>query len=305
MASQVGQVGTAPGVGLDARRADPAAMTAERHAGGRRIGDRIAFGVLILFALLWFVPLAWAVATALKPEAETTDIPVEWIASTVTVEAFREVLSAGNLPRWYFNSFLTSAAITALTVLLASLAAFGISRTRFRGRNALFGLILAGIMVPGQILIVPLFTQMQSFRMVDTYWGIILPQIASPVAVFIFKQFFDGIPRDLEEAATLDGASRLRVYWQIWMPLARSAIAAVAIFTFVGAWNNFLWPFIVITNPEMMTLPVGLSQVQTAYGIRYAQIMASAVLGGLPLLIVFLFFQRQIVQGIAGTGIKG
>ena len=305
MVSKVGNLGTAPGAGLDARRSDPVAMTAVPQAVGSRFGYLIEFGVLILFAVLWFLPLAWAVATALKPEAETTDIPVEWIASTVTVDAFREVLSAGNLPRWYVNSFLTSAAITALTVLLASLAAFGISRTRFRGRNALFGLILAGIMVPGQILIVPLFTQMQSFRMVDTYWGIILPQIASPVAVFIFKQFFDGIPRDLEEAATLDGASRLRVYWQIWMPLARTAIAAVAIFTFVGAWNNFLWPFIVITNPDMMTLPVGLSQVQTAYGIRYAQIMASAVLGGLPLLIVFLFFQRQIVQGIAGTGIKG
>ncbi len=305
MASQVANLGAAPGAGLDARRADPATERAEPHAGKGRLGDRIAFAVLILFAIVWLLPLAWAVATALKPEAETTDIPVEWIASTVTHRAFREVLSAGNLPRWYFNSALTSATITALTVLLASLAAFGISRTRFRGRNALFGLILAGIMVPGQILIVPLFTQMQSFRLVDTYWGIILPQVASPVAVFIFKQFFDGIPRDLEEAATLDGASRLRVYWQIWMPLARSAIAAVSIFTFVAAWNNFLWPFIVITDPDMMTLPVGLSQVQTAYGIRYAQIMASAVLGGLPLLVVFLFFQRQIVQGIASTGLKG
>ncbi|MDP9358884.1 MAG: carbohydrate ABC transporter permease [Chloroflexota bacterium] len=304
MASQVGQVGAAPAVGLDVVRADPAAAAAPKERGGR-LGDRIALGVLVLFAALWFVPLAWAVATALKPEAETTDIPVEWIASSVTLDAFRSVLSAGNLPRWYFNSALTSLAITAMTVLLASLAAFGFSRARFRGRNLLFWIILAGIMVPSQILIVPLFAEMQAFRLVDTYWGIILPQVASPVAVFIFKQFFDGIPRELEEAAILDGASRLRVYWQIWMPLSRSAIAAVSIFTFVAAWNNFLWPFIVITNPDMMTLPVGLSQVQTAYGIRYAQIMASAVLGGLPLLVVFLFFQRQIVQGIAGTGIKG
>ncbi len=304
MASQVGQVGAAPGAGLDVVHANPDVSAAPKARRGR-LGDRIATGVLILFAALWFVPLAWAVATALKPEAETTDIPVEWVASTVTLEAFRSVLSAGNLPRWYFNSALTSLAITAITVLLASLAAFGFSRARFRGRNVLFWIVLAGIMVPGQILIVPLFTEMQALRMVDTYWGIILPQVASPIAVFIFKQFFDGIPRDLEEAATIDGASRLRIYWQIWMPLARSAIAAVSIFTFVASWNNFLWPFIVITDPDMMTLPVGLSQVQTAYGIRYAQIMASTVLAGLPLLVVFLFFQRQIVQGIAGTGIKG
>jgi len=304
MASQVGQVGAAPAADLDVVRANPDVSATPKARGGR-LGDRIATGLLVFFATLWFVPLAWAVATALKPEAETTTIPVEWVASSVTLEAFRSVLSAGNLPRWYFNSALTSLAITVITVLLASLAAFGFSRARFRGRNLLFWIVLAGIMVPGQILIVPLFTQMQAFRMVDTYWGIILPQVASPIAVFIFKQFFDGIPRDLEEAATIDGASRLRIYWQIWMPLARSAIAPVAIFTFVASWNNFLWPFIVITNPDMMTLPVGLSQVQTAYGVRYAQIMASAVLGGLPLLIVFLFFQRQIVQGIAGTGIKG
>ncbi len=303
MASQVGQVGAAPGVGLDTVRANPAGTRTKERGG--KLGDRIAFGVLIFFAALWFVPIAWAIATALKPESETTDVPVQWIASRVTLDSFQSVLSAGNLPRWYFNSAFTSLAITVITVLLSSLAAFGFSRTRFRGKNVIFWIILAGIMVPGQILIVPLFTEMQAFRMVDTYWGIILPQVASPVAVFIFKQFFDGIPRDLEEAATLDGASRLRVYWEIWMPLARSAIAAVSIFTFVAAWNNFLWPFIVITNPDMMTLPVGLSQVQTAYGIRYAQIMASAVLGGLPLLVVFLFFQRQIVQGIAGTGIKG
>ncbi len=304
MASQVGQTGAAPVAGIDVVRANPDVSAAPK-ARGARIGDWVATGLLILFAALWFVPLAWAIATALKPEAETTDIPVEWIASTVTLDAFQSVLEAGNLPRWYFNSALTSLAITVITVLLASLAAFGFSRAQFRGHTLLFWFVLAGIMVPGQILIVPLFTEMQAFRLVDTYWGIILPQVASPVAVFIFKQFFDGIPRELEEAATLDGASRLRVYWQIWMPLSRSAIAAVAIFTFVASWNNFLWPFIVITNPDMMTLPVGLSQVQTAYGIRYAQIMASAVLGGLPLLVVFLFFQRQIVQGIAGTGIKG
>jgi multiple sugar transport system permease protein len=160
-------------------------------------------------------------------------------------------------------------------------------------------------MVPVQILIVPLFTQMQSLGLVDTYWGIMLPQFASPIAVFIFKQYFDGIPRELEEAAIMDGASRWRVYWQIWMPLARPAIAAVAIFAFVISWNNFLWPFIVITGNNMMTVPVGLSTVQTSFGVRYAQIMASAVLGGIPVLIVFLFFQRQIVQGIAGTGLKG
>jgi multiple sugar transport system permease protein len=247
----------------------------------------------------------WAIDTALKPEGETTAIPVSWLASHFTLAAFISTFATTNLPRWFFNSFLTSAIISVVTVILASLAAFAFSRVPFRGKNVIFWIILAGIMIPGQILIVPLFTQMQAFGLVDTYWGIILPQLASPIAVFIFKQYFDGIPFELEEAAVMDGASLFRVYWQIWMPLARPAIAAVAIFAFVISWNNFLWPFIVISGNNMMTVPVGLSTVQTSFGIRYAQIMATAVLGGIPVLIVFLFFQRQIVQGIAGTGLKG
>ncbi|HLZ55808.1 MAG TPA: carbohydrate ABC transporter permease [Ktedonosporobacter sp.] len=271
----------------------------------RRVGYWSSFALLVLLSVLWIIPILWAIDTALKPEGETTAVPVSWLASHFTLGAFISSLTGSSMLRWYFNSTLTSLAISILTVLLASLAAFAISRIPFRGKNVLFWVIIAGIMVPGQILVIPLFTEMQAFHMVDTYWGIILPQIAAPVAVFIFKQFFDGIPHELEDAAIIDGASRLRVYWQIWMPLARPAIAAVGIFTFVISWNNFIWPFIVITGNDMMTLPVGLATVQTSFGIRYAQIMATAILAGIPVLIVFLVLQRQIVEGIAGTGLKG
>jgi multiple sugar transport system permease protein len=280
------------------------------NVSGKQLRDRLmgwlAFAVLLLGAIVWLIPIAWVVDTALKTEADTTTVPVTWIPpSGFTLESFWEILSGGNMLRWYFNSFLTSSIITLMVVLLASLAAFGFSRVAFRGSNFLFFMIVAGIVIPPQVLIVPLFIEMQALGLVDTYWGIILPQMAAPIAVFIFKQFFDGIPNDLEDAARVDGASRLRVYWQIWMPLSRPAIAAVAIFIFVLSWNNFLWPFIVVTNTDMMTIPVGIATVQSSYGVRYADIMASAVLAGLPLVIVFLFFQRQIVQGIANTGLKG
>ena len=280
------------------------------NVSGKQLRDRLmgwmAFALLLLAAIVWLVPIAWVVDTALKTEADTTTVPVTWIPpSGFTLESFWEILSAGNMLRWYFNSFLTSSIITLMVVLLASLAAFGFSRVAFRGSNFLFFMIVAGIVIPPQVLIVPLFIEMQALGLVDTYWGIILPQMAAPIAVFIFKQFFDGIPHELEDAARVDGASRLRVYWQIWMPLSRPAIAAVAIFIFVISWNNFLWPFIVVTNTDMMTIPVGIATVQSSYGVRYADIMASAVLAGLPLIIVFLFFQRQIVQGIANTGLKG
>ena len=269
------------------------------------IASGLAFGVLLVLAIIWLVPLAWAVDTALKPESETIALPISWVSSNFTLDAFRQVLDAGNILRWYFNSALTSVIITVVVVLLASLAAYAFSRVPFRGRGVLFWVVLAGIMIPPQILIVSLFTEMNTFGFINTYQGIILPQIASPIAVFIFKQFFDGLPHELEDAALVDGASRFRIYWQIFLPLSRPAMAAVAIFTFVISWNYWLWPFIALTGTNMMTIPVGLATVQSAYGIHNAQIMASAVLGGLPLLIVFLFFQRQIVQGIAGTGLKG
>ena len=269
----------------------------------RKFTNSGVFAILLVLTILWLIPLAWSLDTALKPESETTIIPLTWISSHFTLQAFASTLSSSELPRWYFNSILTSVVVSLATVMLASMAAYAFSRIPFRGRGVLFWIILAGIMIPGQVLIVPLFALMQSFGLVDTYLGIILPQIASPFAVFIFKQFFDGIPRDYEEAALMDGAHRLRVYWQILMPLARPAIATVAILTFVASWNNFIWPFIVITDTKMMTIPVGLATVQTSYGIRYAQIMASALLGGLPAVLIFLFFQRQIVEGLAG-GLK-
>ena len=244
------------------------------------------------------IPLAWSLDTALKPESETTIIPLTWISSHFTLQAFASTLSSSDLPRWYFNSILTSVVVSLATVVLASMAAYAFSRIPFRGRGVLFWIILAGIMIPGQVLIVPLFALMQSFGLVRHR-----TRGEEPARVFIFKQFFDGIPHDYDEAAVMDGASRLRVYWQVLMPLARPAIATVAILTFVASWNNFIWPFIVITDTKMMTIPVGLATVQTSYGIRYAQIMASALLGGLPAVIIFLFFQRQIVEGLAG-GLK-
>ncbi len=271
---------------------------------GNKVGLGVVYVVLTILAILWIIPLLWALDTALKPEAETTTIPVSWFPTHFTLQGFQEVLQAGDLPRWYLNSILTSVIITVLTVVLSSMAAFAFSRIPFRGSKPAFWLVLAGIMVPAPILIIPLFTVIQAFGMVNSYWGIILPQIAVTIGVFIFKQFFDGLPRELEEAAIMDGASRWRVYWQIWMPLSQPVIAAVAIFAFVASWNNFVWPFIAVTSTQMMTLPVGLATVQTSYGIHYAQIMATAVLGGLPTLIAFLFFQRQIVQGFAGSGLK-
>jgi len=152
---------------------------------------------------------------------------------------------------------------------------------------------------------VPWFREFDALGLLNTWWAVSLPQIPTAIAVFIFKQFFDGLPRELEEVARMDGAGYLRIYRKIIMPLARPAVAAVAIFTFVTSWNDLLWPLLVLSNPDIMTVPVGLATVQGAFGIRYADTMASAILGAIPLVAVFLLFQRHIVEGIAGSGLKG
>jgi multiple sugar transport system permease protein len=281
-----------------------AARTRRQPLDSERLFNRVTLGVVIALALLWLTPLAWAVATSVRPPAELATDPTAWLSDNPTLASYREVLGAGRIPYWYLNSFITSALTTLLTVCTASLAAFALSRLNFRYRRPVFLLILAGVMIPPQLLMIPHFLTLQATGMLNTYWAVILPQVPNVVSVFVFKQFFDGIPVELTDAARADGASWLRIYWQIVMPLSRPAVSAVTIFVFVWCWNNFLWPLLAVTDPQMMTLPVGLTSVQDAFGLPQAQLMASAVLGALPLLTVFLFFQRRIVEGIAGTGLK-
>lgn len=293
------------------RRTDAAERTAATTAAGRRRRRTdparvIAFVILLVLALAWLVPVLWAALTSFKTEAEAAALPVTIVPeSGFTLDAYITTLTSGQVPRWAWNSLLTSTAITLITVVISALAGYALSRMDFVGRKAIVAMILASIMIPGQILIVPLFQLMLGLNLVDTYWGIILPQVVAAPMVFILMKFFDQIPRELEEAALMDGASRLRILWSIVLPLSRPILGAVSIFVFIGAWNNFLWPFIVVNDADLMTLPTGLQTVISAYGIQYAQNMAQAMLAALPLIIVFLFFQRQIIKGISTTGIAG
>ena len=271
----------------------------------RRGGKAFIYAALSVLAVIWLVPFAWAVATSLKPDAETTVAPVSWRATKETLAAYRTLLEKGDILHWWFNSFITASLITAGTVVTASLAGFAFSRIRFRGSAPLQWIVLAGLLIPFQALIVPLFVELSSVGLADSYWGIVLPQVASPIAVLVFKRAFDAVPAELEESALVDGASLWLIYRRIWMPLSRATTAAIAIFTFVLAWNAFLWPFVITSAGNLFTVPVGLATVNASYGALYAQVMALAVLGAVPLLVVFLLFQRQIVQGIANTGLKG
>ncbi|MFI6938625.1 carbohydrate ABC transporter permease [Streptomyces sp. NPDC050418] len=286
-----------------------AAVPARQAVSGRtrdseKLFHRVTFAVVLALALVWLVPLLWALATSIRPVQEVITDPTSWFTSNPTLDAYTDLFAKGKLPYWYANSFITATLTTVLTVLAGSLAAFALSHTRFRARRAVLVLLLAGIMIPGQVLMIPQFLTLQEAGLLNTYWGVVLPQVPNVVAVFVFKQFFDALPRELLDAAKADGAGWLRTYWQIVMPVSRPVISAVTIFVFVGAWNNFMWPLLVVTDPEMMPLPVGLTSVQDVFGVPYAQLMASCVLGALPLILVFSVFQRRIVEGIAGSGLK-
>jgi multiple sugar transport system permease protein len=287
-----------------------AAPSRSTAATGVRRGDRvfnvIALIVLIVFAVLWLIPSLFALKTSLT-ENGTSALGAAAIISSFspTLHSYASLFGAGDIWNWFIASGITAVVTAVLTVFFASMAAYALSRLRFRGRNWVFLLIVLGIMIPTQVLIVPIFQELGAVSLLNTYWGVILPQVPAVIAVFIFKQFFDGIPKDLEEAARIDGANRWRVYWSVILPLSRPVIAAVSILTFVGVWNNLLLPLFVVANPNLMTIPVGLATVQGSFGQRYSDIQAGAVLGALPLVILYVIFQRQIVEGVTGSGLKG
>ncbi|PZF65151.1 carbohydrate ABC transporter permease [Curtobacterium sp. MCBD17_013] len=269
-------------------------------------GTFFAYLGLAVLALVWLVPLFWALNTSLKSETDASASPVTLFpAHAYTFSSYRLLFESGRVPLWMANSAIVSIGVTVITLIVSTLCAYAFSRLDFPFRRTLFAITVGSIMVPTQIFIVPLFDELRSMHMIDTYWGIILPQTIAPVMVFVLKRFFDDVPRELEEAARVDGASRLRVFGQIILPLSRPIIAAVGIFVFIGAWNNFLLPFIVTNNPNLMTLPVGLQTVTPSYGVIFALQMAEAILAALPLILVFVLFQRHIIRGIATTGIAG
>jgi multiple sugar transport system permease protein len=279
--------------------------TPERRSSGRAFSI-VAWIVLVAFSLLWLIPSLWAIKTSFTANSTSAvgagPILRDW---HLTTEPYSTLLRGSSIWNWYLASLVTSVITVALTVLFASMTAYSLSRLRFRGRRLVFLVMVAGIMIPPQVLIVPIFQELNAVGLLNTYWAVILPQVPAVIAVFIFKQFFDGLPRAFEESAQIDGAGYWRTYWSIVLPMSKPVVGALSIVTFVGVWNNLILPLFVLSNPNLMTIPVGLATVQGSYGQQLSNVQASSILGALPLVILFLIFQRRIVEGVAGTGLKG
>lgn len=276
-----------------------------------------SFGAVIWYLLLGLVlvftlgPIAWMVSTSLKPEAQIVTTNIEWIPRTVTLDNYRHVFDHFAILRWTLNSLIVATLATLLVLLLDSLAGYALARIEFLGRGVIFGIILSMLFVPMQITVVPLFLLFSEFNLTDNYLALILPIGANVTGVFLMRQFFLGIPYELEDAARVDGASTLRIWWSVVLPLARPALTAVAIITFLSAWNSFFWPLIVTRTDASRTLPVGIAQFmslrpgQSQAAQAYGPSMAGAVVAALPPILVFYALQRYFIQGISMTGLKG
>jgi multiple sugar transport system permease protein len=260
----------------------------------------------VVCAILWAFPIYWGIVSSLKPEDEVIRPYIELWPDTLTFKHYVFALTQTQIGTWYLNSIATALGITVITISTSMLVGYAISQLQFPGRRPLWWLILASFMVPTQVLIINHFVLMADMGLLNTWAGIILPQLIHPVVIIVYKQFFDQVPKDFREAAVMDNASEFAILFKIYMPMNWGVTTALSIVTFIWAWNAFLWPFLAVTRTEEMTITVGITQVNDAFGVYYASQLSAAVLAGLPVALAYLLFQRRVTQAITlSAGIKG
>ncbi|KAB8142833.1 carbohydrate ABC transporter permease [Chloroflexia bacterium SDU3-3] len=269
------------------------------------------FIALVVLGVLWAAPVVWMFLTSLKPEKQIIRMPPRWLPDNITdltLENYRLVLffpRGVDLMTSFMNSLMVALIGTILVVIVDVLAGYALARLKFRGRNLIFAMVVASMIVPGEIMLIPNYITVWRFGWLNQFTALVLPALAGGFGVFLLRQFMLGIPRELEEAAQLDGCNSFRILTSVILPTARGAVATLGIFTFLGFWNDFTWPYLVINEATKMTLPVALIQFKGDYFSNYGQLMAGAAVSALPAITVFLLAQRMIIQSITLTGIKG
>jgi len=263
----------------------------------------VVWGLLFLGGVLMVVPFVYMLSTSLKQNAEVYELSL--LPRTPTLDNYRRLAGASGFPRWFLNSFAIAVATTVSVLFFDSLVGYTLAKFRFRGRPLVFIAILSTLMVPTEMLVLPWYVMSKNLGWLDTYWGIMFPGMMTGFGTFLMKQFFEGVPDELLEAARVDGLGEFRIWWQIAMPLVGPALSALAIFTFLGNWTAFLWPLISTTNRDLYTLPVGLASFSGEFQREWEMVMAGASVATLPMLLVFVLLQRYIVRGVMLAGIKG
>ena len=281
--------------------------------------ESLFYAVLVLVAVVMAMPFYWMLVTSLKPDSDIFSDPIRWIPERVTFEHYIKAFTLVPFARYFFNSTVMALLGVLANLILGSLAGYAFARMRFAGREGLFKMKLASLLIPGVVTLIPSFIILRSFPLaggndllgqggqglLNSYWAIILPGAAGAFAVFFMRQFFRTLPDDLMDAARVDGASELRIFWSVYLPLCGPALATLGIFTFQAGWNVFLWALIVFNDPNMSTVQMGLQSFSFNHQTDYGPLMAASVVVSLPVLIVFLFAQRYFTQSISFTGVKG
>ena len=266
------------------------------------------YTVLIGLSLIFVAPLVWMLLTSIKGPGEATQVPPTVVPQDPTTEAYGTLFSGNSqtpVLRWFVNSMLAATGQAVVILVVASMAAYALARMNFRGKNVVFAMIIATLFVPIFTLIIPNFLIIDRLGWLDSLWALIIPGAAGAFGVFFLRQFFLSLPRELEEAAVLEGANSWQIFTKVILPLSKPALATLAVISFLSNWNDFIWPIYVLFSPENFTLPPGLGILQGAYTINYPVVMAGAALASVPALILFLFAQRYIIEGVSRSGLKG
>lgn len=269
------------------------------------LGDALKYLVLLAGAFIMVFPFIWMIIASLMTAGEIQLRPPVWLPAEPQFQNYTELPQKIPIARLYFNSLFTSSLIVFGVLLSSSLAGFAFAKYRFPGREFLFYLILATMMIPFFVTLIPVFFIVRQLGWIDTYQGLVAPGLTSAYGIFLMRQFIITLPDELIDAARIDGASELRIFWRIIVPLVKPALATLGTFAFIGAWNNFLWPLLVLNSRELMTLPLGINSMRSLYADNTNLLMAGAAVAVIPMLIVFIFLQRYFIQGIALTGLKG
>ncbi len=273
---------------------------------GSSVGDRIILGLVIVVAIVMMAPVVWVIALSLKENKELmTDMNAVFRAP-YTIKNYIDILGTSSVFRWILNSLIVSGTMTIMTLILASLAGYGFARLNFPYRDVLFIIVLLGLAVPEQAVLIARHQIFSWLKFHNTYQGLILPGLSAPFGVFLMTQYFRAIPKELDEAALLDNASRFKIFWKVLLPLTVPAQATLGIFTFLNSWNEYLWPLISGTRKDMFTLTVGMASTQSNFaqseGLGF--LMAQAVFAGAPVLVLYLFFQKYIVTAVSGNAVR-
>ena len=268
----------------------------------------LPYALLILLTVVFIAPLLWMLSTSLKPNFQTTQFPPNWIPQDFSGEGYSTILTTASqnpVLRWFINSLVAATAHAALVLVTASMAAYALARMNFRGKNVLFAMIISTLFIPQFVFLMPNYVIVDSLGWLDTLLAIIVPSAAGAFGVFFLRQFYLSLPQELEEAALIDGANRYQIFLRIILPISKAPLATLAVLSFLTNWNDFLWPVYVLLSPTSQPLPPVLAILQGAYTTNYTVIMAGGVIASIPVLILYLFAQKYIIQGVSRSGLKG